>query len=316
MLINVISKPLKLKDTTKKVKMPDHGILRDEELKISNFWHTPEFLLSIIPYLIGLVLIYIEGWTSPQLFLFPIITWFGTIFFCILWIFKVSTQPRTDCVFINPLSSEKLLWYIFLVSSLSQIIILLILGLDAKIHPQLMDNYAHFFILPVILIYCLTWFWVIWFSISGSSTKIQHQIMLDNSDHAQSKAPDIIIATFSIKNRKRYEMILIIGWFIILAITVIDSLFIFLTAGLRGLWRVNISFPVDNDAEVLQVYFSGLIYIVMGLFPFLASTIEWLIIKKFKTYYKNIVKQLERNQTMLNSSEKATIIHGLKSFKI
>ena len=264
----------------------------------------------------GFVLIYIEQWTYPYLFLFPIITWFGTLFFCMLTITKASTQPKTDKVSINPLNSEKHLWLIFLVSSILQMIILLILGWDAKIHPQLMDNYAHFFILPVFIIFCLTWFWLMWFSISGSHAKIQNRFSKDVSEQTQSKSRDIIISTFNIKKRKRYEIILIAGWLIIIAITVIDSLFVFLTTGIKGLWKVKIHLPQYTNSEMMPLYFSGLIYLILILFPLLAGIIVQLIIKKFKVYYNIIIEQLEHNETILNSSEKSTILHGFKSFKI
>ncbi len=296
--------------------MLGHDNVGEDKLHLEKFWHIPDFLLSIIPFALGLILVYVEGWGFAYLFLFPSITWFGTLFFCILHVAKESTQPKTDLVSINPLSSEKQLWQIFLISTWIQIIFLLILGWDATVHPQLMDNYAHFFILPVLLIYCFTWFWLIWFSITGSNMIINNQISITLSEQTHPSSKKTIISTLSSEKKKNYVLILIISWIILLILIITDGLIVFLSMGTKGLWIIEINLPVDSSIEELSIFFSGSIFLAMILIPSLAILVVGLIIRKVKAQFQGIIQQLEQNPSLLENSEKDSIVHGLKSFKI
>jgi hypothetical protein len=153
------------------------------------------FIIFFVIYLFGIV----QNWGSIIFFLFPIITFGFFIFFKVIEVSKEYTNVKGSNLSFNPIGDEGVIANRLFFCSLLELIIVFAMGTESLYHPQLINNYFIFYVLPVVLIYIFS----IYYSFYDLGMNATIVVALNSETSNNIRAGDI--DAYLTSNRKEKE---------------------------------------------------------------------------------------------------------------
>lgn len=239
------------------------------------------------------LLLLLLNWPGIELLLFPILSITATIFFATLNI--LSPQTSIPNAIIKPyfLGNEKKIWQIFLISTFCQIIILGLLGMDSRAHPQLMDNYGILYFIPLLIIYSITWFWIPWTLWGQVRVEMRVQKAEDRQINDYQYKKIWSIKPDTVKQTAITSLILLI---VILTIIIIDCIVFF--NGETGFWPYSIILPQNPQGNSLDptpiLNISGSYVLALYIFPSMIIVQVKKILNDLKDIPNDLMKTMQQ----------------------
>jgi hypothetical protein len=263
-------------------------------------------LLAFFPvYILNIYLL----WPQINLLLFPLILFGFALFFIGLSVGKEQIKIPPAPITVNPFGNELLLSKIFLGGSIILNVVLSLLAADSLKYPQLVNNYGLFFLIPIIIIYHTTWYWIPWNVFFSSFLKIEKNIqnkgMLTENNSINDVNDKLNSTNFKkyrrtlTKNQiKTYVIINLLLFGVLLIWFLIESILIY-SFGI-GLWHFEIPVPgtIEPYSETIGV--SGVLWVILIGDPIL------FLIEFFRIVNHIIPKQINTELSLLDGIQNST----------
>jgi len=266
-----------------------------------------DFLLFFFLFLLVLS----QLWDNIILLLFPLISFAFSMYFNLLHVNKWRTQFDDNHVIYNPFGSEKKHANRLFFCALFQLILLFWIGAESLYHPQLIDNYAFFFVLIFIFLYSFGYYWI--FIDLGRYTKIEiiiHGIDLQEIENEKISLKNIenIISFLRLKKFKKISLISFLVFILINLINIITS-FITITLNIP-IGQIYLNLPgtgIENSQPISLSYFIFAVYILPPVITILS----------LRSVYQEINSiNIEKLNSILSSSPRDIRIKVIENLKL
>ena len=226
------------------------------------------FLRDLVLFLFLFLLVISQGWDNIVLLLFPVITFGFSIFFNLIHVNKWRTEFEEKHLVFNPLGSEKKNANRFFFCALFQLILLFWIGAESLYHPQLIDNYAFFFILIYVFSYTFSFYWI--FIDLGKYARIE--ILIDGVDLQYIKQDYItsknVNHLMSFLELNYYRKISIINFSVFIILNVLNILTAFLNIILNiEIFQFYLNLPGTGIEDSLPLSLSYCYYVILIVSP-------------------------------------------------
>ncbi|MHA1727480.1 MAG: hypothetical protein ACTSWY_01955 [Promethearchaeota archaeon] len=135
---------------------PIGGIFYTLKLLLKN----ESFLRPTIIFAIFYVFILMENWSDIILLLIPIITYVMFTFFKIVDVSKEHTIVNGSKISFNPIGNEKIIANRLFFCLLLEMILIFAMGTESIFHPQLINDYFIYYVIPLVLIYIFSLYYM------------------------------------------------------------------------------------------------------------------------------------------------------------
>jgi len=264
-------------------------------------------ILKSILFLIGLFLTLVQNWVDPILIICPIVSFGFALFFQIIESNKHNTEIKDSFIYYEPIGEEGKNSNVLSIFSYLQIFLIFIMGLDSLLHPQLIDNFFLFFLIPLFFSYELGFFLLLLRVMNNSKIKIDleninSQLENDLNNNDEKNLMEGMLSFLSVKSFKKYSLYNLALFFLSLIFTMAFSFLTFfdLTPGIpfylpgTGIEGSN---PVNISWMLYVGIFTPPIYTIWFLFQ---------IFKKIVNFSNESLNNIKKN--IIDDSKKSVLL--------
>ena len=252
-----------------------------EKAQFLHFIKIKPTLLLIIPFLTLYIITLFQGWPNIYVFTFPLLTLFGALFFLIFDknIQKMNIKHPLIHIKFYPFGQEMSRYaLIFGGSAFIQQFVVLLLGIEAKNRPQLLNEYGYMLFITLVVLYILPWAWVSIEIISNNQI-----IFLKDGQRSQFQ--------LSQGRTIKYILIVLITLTPILILFLVDSVGVGLFSGVfqKAIYHLpgsNSIYPIEADPTI---NLSVISIFVLILNPLLLGFISSKIYSIFRKVAENFL---------------------------
>jgi hypothetical protein len=259
-----------------------------------------------------------QQWTAYEILLLPLITFFGTLFFSILSENRPQIQIPNLIIKFYPFGNENNIKISFLISSLVQILIIGLLGLESNNRPQLMDNYGIYYIIPLVGIFLYTWVSV---AISILA-RVRIGLRLDmverkiNEETAPSQNPsnkisrEVSIYGLNPEVGKKSAFTNIIVFVILMVTFILDTILHFYFDS--GIWLRSIALPNESNLSPV-INISDMLYTILIIQPILTIILVYQSSSRIKQFPKTILDAISKKYPEITQKQIEDCLINIKT---
>ena len=231
-----------------------------------------DIILKTSIFLIGFLLILVQNWINPILILYPIVSFSFSLFFQIIESNKKITEIEDSIISYNPFGGENGNSNILTIFSYLQMLLIFTAGLDSLFHPQLVDNFFLFFLIPLVFLYGFEFFLLLIKVLNKAIIEIDLKNFKNQiKQNSKNKMNKDVISFIEINKFKRYSLYNLILFVIILIFTLGMSFLAFFNqilalpfylpgTGIEGSQPVNISYGLYLSVIMPPIYTIWFLY--------------------------------------------------------
>lgn len=221
---------------------------------------------DLIIFVFLYVLVISQEWSNWLLPIFPLVSFAFSLFFKVIASNKWRTEFNPNVLIYNPLGSEKKNADRLLFCSLLQLILLFWIGAESFYHPQLIDNYALFFLSVFCFLYTFGFFWLFTDIWRHARTQVIFNDLKYEEAKLNQKNLDKVLANLKIK---RFKLISIVNLIIFLTLNALNILLVLLQSLLPA-FAFDYPLPGTGIEDSAPIQLHYLIYVILIASPALA----------------------------------------------
>jgi hypothetical protein len=245
-------------------------------------------LRDLILFFFLFLLVLSQQWDNVILLLFPLLTFAFSIFFNMINSNKWRVEFNDKNLIYTPLGLEKKHANRLVFCALFLLILVFWIGAESLYHPQLVDDYALYFIVIFTFVYTFGYYWIfidLW-KYSRIEITVHERDLQSNEDyHILSKNIEKIISYLKVKDFKKVSFLSFISFIVLNILNILTAL---ITTTLKiPIFHIPLNLPGTGVENSEPIFLSIIIIGILIVPPLVTFMFLKLVYRNINTISKD-----------------------------